>query len=226
MAFDSYSGLKASIQAWLDNNNPNLIASIPDMIVLAESWMNRHLRTRETECFAPTPLAPEDVTEDCLGIYALPTGWNGARTVRRVGAYLHLLYNKRIPTLSNGQPTNWLLEKYPDLYLYASLANSEAWMKNDERVAMWAKAATEALQEVNKHDWCTKVSGSPLRSRPRSEAFWGTTDAGTAGTLEYLPPFDFFDLTARDPTPLTDQAGWYTITEDRLHIWPKPAMPS
>lgn len=50
---------------------------------------------------------------------------------------LKLVYYARIPDLSDTLPSNWLLQKAPDLYLYSTCLQAEPYLKNDERLAMW-----------------------------------------------------------------------------------------
>jgi hypothetical protein len=71
---------------------------------------------------------------------------------------LELVYRASIPTLSNGVtdpmgndisvPTNWLLEKSPDIYLFGSLAEAEPYLKNDERVALWQSKADRIIASM------------------------------------------------------------------------------
>jgi hypothetical protein len=53
--------------------------------------------------------------------------------------------------------TNWLLDNHPDLYLYGSLAASAPFIGEDDRIALWAQLATDAIAEV-------KHQGARLRA--------------------------------------------------------------
>lgn len=59
---------------------------------------------------------------------------------------LEIFYYAKIPSLSGDNPTNWLLQRAPDLYLYASLAAAEIYLQNDERLPLWS-AAIETITE-------------------------------------------------------------------------------
>jgi hypothetical protein len=61
---------------------------------------------------------------------------------------LELTYYGKIPTLSDSNTTNWLLTKSPDLYLYASLMQASPYLKDDERVALWATAMGQAMEAM------------------------------------------------------------------------------
>lgn len=55
--------------------------------------------------------------------------------------------------------TNWLLDNHPDLYLYGSLAASAPYIGEDDRIALWAQLATDAISEI-------KHQGAILRKTP------------------------------------------------------------
>jgi hypothetical protein len=48
-------------------------------------------------------------------------------------------YYARIQPLTTTNSSNWMLEKYPDLYLYGSLLEAEPFIVNDARMATWEK---------------------------------------------------------------------------------------
>jgi hypothetical protein len=63
-----------------------------------------------------------------------------------------LIYRQRIPALSDGNPSNWVLAHHPDAYLYGALLQSAPWLKHDERVAMWAQAFDQVLTDIQTAD--------------------------------------------------------------------------
>jgi hypothetical protein len=80
---------------------------------------------------------------------------------------IEMTYYARIPALSDANPSNWLLETWPDMYLYGSLAHSAPYLKDDERVATWAAFYDRALEEITDADARAQYSGSVLKSRAR-----------------------------------------------------------
>jgi hypothetical protein len=62
---------------------------------------------------------------------------------------LLLTYYAKIPALSDSQTTNWLMTKSPDLYLYSSLLEATPYLKNDERVQIWAAARQQVMDAMN-----------------------------------------------------------------------------
>lgn len=61
---------------------------------------------------------------------------------------LELLYRAAIPPLTDDEPVNWLLTASPDLYLFGALAEAEPYLKNDERVVLWASKAEGIFEEM------------------------------------------------------------------------------
>lgn len=58
-----------------------------------------------------------------------------------------------------------LFTQNPDLYLYGSLLQSEAYQKNDERMATWASFYQRALEQIRLADAKDRHSGSVLQVR-------------------------------------------------------------
>lgn len=59
-----------------------------------------------------------------------------------------LRYYQQIPSLSDANPTNWLLLKSPDLYVYGTLLELEAFLMNDERIPLWKQAYDMIIQDM------------------------------------------------------------------------------
>lgn len=59
-----------------------------------------------------------------------------------------LVYKQVIPDLATNT-TNWLCSAHPDVYLFACMAEAEAWVQNDDRVLFWEARLNRALQELN-----------------------------------------------------------------------------
>ena len=60
-----------------------------------------------------------------------------------------LKYYAKIPVLSAGNATNWLLTKSPDLYLHGSLLEAAPYLKNDERLATWSALRQQEIDAMN-----------------------------------------------------------------------------
>lgn len=82
-------------------------------------------------------------------------------------ADLSLAYYARVPKLGAGQPTNWLLERAPHLYLYGALVHSAPFLKDDARVAVWADFYQRGLDDLRLDNERAEFNGSPLKIRSR-----------------------------------------------------------
>lgn len=76
-------------------------------------------------------------------------------------------YFAEIPALSESNTTNWLLQKWPDLYLYGALAHSAPYLRDDARVATWAGFYDRAMAEISTANASAVYSGQGLRTRAR-----------------------------------------------------------
>jgi len=81
------------------------------------------------------------------------------------GSYtIEMSYRKNIPALASNS-TNWLLDLAPDIYLYGALMESEPYMKNDERVALWATAFKSVLDSLNMLGLTSTFNAGPMQVR-------------------------------------------------------------
>lgn len=79
---------------------------------------------------------------------------------------INLTYFQKIPALSSSRTSNWLLSSHPDVYLYASLVQAEAYLWNDDRLGVWKSALDEALGELTVQSNRKRHGNAPLRLRP------------------------------------------------------------
>lgn len=85
------------------------------------------------------------------------------------GTYdLELYYISRIPALSDSATTNWLLDYFPDVYLYGALVHSAPYLKDDNRVQVWAALYQNAIDAINTSGDSAKFGGSGRRMKIRS----------------------------------------------------------
>lgn len=68
---------------------------------------------------------------------------------------VELVYEARIPALSNTVPTNWLLERSPNAYLFGALVAAQAYIVNDARLPMFSQLYADAINSINTSDWHT-----------------------------------------------------------------------
>ena len=81
---------------------------------------------------------------------------------------IEMLYRAKVPALSVGNPSNWLLLEAPDLYLFGALAQALPWMEGDPRAQSWVDKAEAILGQLNTQDEKARYSGGPLVRRLRT----------------------------------------------------------
>lgn len=74
-------------------------------------------------------------------------------------------YYAKIPALSTGQPSNWLLSDHADLYLHAALVELYALLRDAERSAIHEARARQVIDELNRQARRKAWGGGPLRLR-------------------------------------------------------------
>jgi hypothetical protein len=72
---------------------------------------------------------------------------------------VNLLYWAKIPALSSG--TNWLMTAHPDLYLFGSLVEANAFIVDPEKAALWKLRRDELFDELEKLDGKTRGPSAP-----------------------------------------------------------------
>lgn len=72
-----------------------------------------------------------------------------------------LEYLAQIPALSDTNTTNWMLTRYPDVYLYASMLEAQPFLIDDARIEVWAGLYKQAI---------TSLAGVDVRGRFRPGA--------------------------------------------------------
>jgi hypothetical protein len=75
-----------------------------------------------------------------------------------------LRYYAQIPALTDTNTSNWLLTKSPDLYLYASLLGATVFLKDDDRLPVWAGAYNEIIEAMKLESERAKRPTTRLRS--------------------------------------------------------------
>jgi hypothetical protein len=77
---------------------------------------------------------------------------------------LEVAYFKKLPALSDSNTTNWLTANAPDLLLFGSLMEAEAYLVNDPRIGTWKGAFDTSMDEWNKQEERARFSGHALSS--------------------------------------------------------------
>jgi len=75
---------------------------------------------------------------------------------------LQLLYYAEPTFISSTVPSNLYLANYPDALLYATLAESEPYLMNDERIQVWATMYDRAISNITNSDIDKKFPNTAL----------------------------------------------------------------
>jgi hypothetical protein len=78
-----------------------------------------------------------------------------------------VVYLIKLDSLAEDNPTNWLLDEHPDIYLYGSLLKAEAYFKHDARIAVWREEFERAVAELDAFLRRRRYSANTLVVRPR-----------------------------------------------------------
>lgn len=108
----------------------------------------------ELQFFVPRLLYGDDGRWKCGGLHGNNLGHPALLDPTPDAAYpITLAYVARIPALSDANPTNWVLQQAPQMYLYASLLEAEPFLANDARAALWGTAYQVALDGLRAQRW-------------------------------------------------------------------------
>ena len=98
------------------------------------------------------------VTAGELEVYPVPDGTYTSE----------LYYFGKTDALSDSNTSNWILEHYPDAYLYGSLIHSAPYLKDDARIQVWAALYQSAIDSINQASEKAKFGGSGRRMKIRN----------------------------------------------------------
>lgn len=79
-----------------------------------------------------------------------------------------LYYYSTISNLSDSNTSNWVLQYFPDAYLYGSLIHSAPYLADDQRAQTWAALYQTAISAINNESERAKFSNSGLRMKVTS----------------------------------------------------------
>jgi hypothetical protein len=79
-----------------------------------------------------------------------------------------LTYYAKLSKLSSTNATNWLLTQAPDVYLYGALMQAAPYLKDDDRITIWATMYTRGLEELQVADDRGATSGGSILMRSRT----------------------------------------------------------
>lgn len=74
---------------------------------------------------------------------------------------VELLVFENIPTLGESRATNWLLERFPNIYLYGSLVQGALYLGQDPRLPEWFETYLRAIEDIKKLDLMEQTGAAP-----------------------------------------------------------------
>ena len=99
---------------------------------------------------------PKFVAEDA-GTFIFGPASNSAYTVKGT-------YYAKPASLPGTATINSVFSAYPEIYLWAALANAELYLSRDDRIA-WQQKCDEAIDRANKEERRKRYGGGPIRSQ-------------------------------------------------------------
>lgn len=81
---------------------------------------------------------------------------------------MEITYYKKIPALSDSNTSNWLLDRSPDLYLYATLLAAEPYLQNDARAGMWSTGVQQIMEAMRMESVKASRPSGALAARRRT----------------------------------------------------------
>ena len=78
------------------------------------------------------------------------------------GYAAELTYVATLAKLSDSNTSNWVLTRHPDVYLYGSLLQASPYLRDDERMAVWASQYQSAINDMLIQDERAAFSGGRL----------------------------------------------------------------
>lgn len=180
MAFIDYLDLRTAVVEAVGDAS---IAEVFDRLTsLAESKLNRTLRARMQITRAPVVVADEwaalpvdfaqlsalyhrgyevlgtNLQRGARGMYAVDTSIRGPNGIYEIEYYA------KLPTLTGSlAASNWLLETYPDVYLYAVAVEAARFLRDPEGAAMFQAALDAALASVRADDEGARYATARIR---------------------------------------------------------------
>lgn len=74
------------------------------------------------------------------------------------------IYYARLAALSDSNTTNWFTTNAPDILLWASLAETEPFLKNDARLVVWEAKYQSSKKTIQDEDKAEQFSGGSITS--------------------------------------------------------------
>ena len=115
------------------------------------------------------PLAPAQLRRGFQGVAGRPRAYaieNRRIIIAPVGSTaLQMTYYQRIPALTDDNPTNWLIDEHPDLYLHQVLANLFNKIGDGEKAASNLAITNDLIAQIQAAAQTSAWGSGPLHPR-------------------------------------------------------------
>ena len=138
-------------------------AALPDDYLAMRSIYVAGSPERPLRGMAPNAVHEEfDGTSGIPAAYVLQNGGISLVPPPNATTTVVLSYYARIQALSAANESNWLLDKYPDLYLYGTLYHAEIYLDNVTRAEQWRALLDDAMGRVKETTANDRFGAGPL----------------------------------------------------------------
>lgn len=81
------------------------------------------------------------------------------------GGTIEMVMYRKVPPLSDSNPSNWMSADHPDIYLAGISAEIEMFVKNYDAAKLWDDRMTRAIEELKDNDATNRWSGNAMVMR-------------------------------------------------------------
>lgn len=81
------------------------------------------------------------------------------------GGTIEMVMYRKVPPLSESNPSNWMSTDNPDIYLAGISAEIEMFVKNYDAAKLWDDRMTRAIEELKNNDSLNRWSGNTMVMR-------------------------------------------------------------
>lgn len=81
------------------------------------------------------------------------------------GGTIEMVMYRKVPPLSERNPSNWMSADNPDIYLAGISAEIEMFVKNYDAAKLWDDRMTRAIEELKNNDSLNRWSGNTMVMR-------------------------------------------------------------
>lgn len=81
------------------------------------------------------------------------------------GGSIEILFYRKVPPLSNQNPTNWCSDNNPDIYLSGICAEIATFVKDYNAASGWDAKMSRAISELKDSDFDKRWTGTPIATK-------------------------------------------------------------